>query len=135
MKLKPQHIIPYLNYKLMMKSESKSRPMIRELTYRNWGNKKISLGQAIQWKYKPLLLPLSSLTKKELEELGLILIEGAGRRNYEKAAKQWLSNNVYKAYGTMKISMSVAFVALNWCYKKHLDLFGWIDKGLAIKKV
>ena len=76
------------------------------------------------WMYKPILRPLSDLTKSELIEL---------RFDEGNDTLLWAANNI-EAYDCFIqfYETDLTYSVLEWAYKKHLDVFGLIDAGLAI---
>lgn len=125
MKLELKHLAPYLPYNLKMKRNG----FIGELlTIKNpkenslvdyyefqvncsdwWENNVDDLNP-----YKPILRPLSDLTKDELDEFTMCF-----RMYYNK------SNFDYRL---------MTYSDAELCFKKHVDVFGLIEKGLATDK-
>ena len=102
---------------------------------------------------KPILRPLSSITLEEAYELGVILTSAADMENVEVEVG---SVNVFGEHYTVviyqdktdeKLYFGVQFSSVGiagaepmlhevytWIFKNHFDIFGLIDKGLAIEK-
>lgn len=75
-------------------------------------------------KFKPYLLPLSSMNKKQKEELENL---GWSFDNFE-------INNVCECFGTYRefVSYLDCFELIDWLNKNHFDYRGLISMGLAI---
>jgi len=102
---------------------------------------------------KPILRPLSSMTKEEAYELGVIITSEADMEDMEVGVG---GINIFGEYYTSisyqdKVDKEFSFVVqfssigiagLNpityevyeWLFSKHFDIFGLIDEGLAIEK-
>lgn len=74
--------------------------------------------------FKPYLFPLSSMTKKQKEEIGNL---GWNFDNFE-------IHNVSECIGNYRefVTHSDCFVLIDWLNKNHFDYRGLIEKGLAI---
>ena len=116
MKLELKHLAPYLPYGLKFIDIPEGWNQQRELNT-----------HTIDWLLtdgKPILRPLSDLTKSELIEL---------RFDEGNDTLLWSANNVesYKDF-IQFYETDLTYSVLVWAYKKHLDVFGLIEKGLAI---
>ena len=77
---------------------------------------------------KPYLFPFSSMTEGQKEELN------------KKFNVRFLGNTLYSIHyhsegywGTdLELDLQDWLWFINWCYKNHFDIYGLIEKGLAI---
>lgn len=145
MKLELKHLAPYLPYELRLKSinDNWEGTLIglkndNLITGTKTGvfvqaDKPYNYEFAIPFKtVKPILRPLSDLTKeidhngerfvpiKEIERLFTVEIESEGNGNFEMA-------NIL--LDVLELPYCIVQKLLEW----HFDIFGLIDKGLAIK--
>jgi len=72
-------------------------------------------------KLKPILRPLSDMTKEERKECGNL--------DYDFSDDEIFNNMDWKYFDTLYSANQVI-----WLLSKHFDLFGLIDSGLAIDK-
>jgi hypothetical protein len=70
---------------------------------------------------KPILRPLSDMTEEELQECGNLV--------YDFSDDPELNNHKWQDFQTLLTSEQ-----FHWLLKKHFDLFGLIEAGLAIDK-
>ena len=137
MKLELKHLAPYLPYRLKFGSKEANNFDIELeiISIENFNEKGVYLKTSIDgdfhysswtngWGYKPILRPLSDLTKSELIELrfddcNVTLLWGA---------------NVAGTYDNFMqfYEKDLTYSVLEWLYEKHFDVFGLIEKGLAI---
>lgn len=82
-----------------------------------------------QYKAKPILYPLSSLTNKDIQDE--IMIRWGGGLS-DKAKENWLKEVTDEMMYTAFNALRYDFVEL--MLEKHIDLFGLIPSGLAIDK-
>lgn len=111
-----KNIIPYLPYKLNIYAPyliwSGNPP---EPSHEEYGETEIALNNCLKFinsGFPFVLCPLSDLSKEELNEFTACF-----RMYYNK------SNFDYKL---------MTYSDAELCFKKHIDIFGLIDKGLAI---
>ena len=102
---------------------------------------------------KPILRPLSSMTKEEAYELGVLLMGEADMEDKEVGiGKMVLMGSIYPTlmyqdkededYSVMIQFSStgisgidlIPYDAYEWLFNHHFDVFNLIDKGLAIAK-
>jgi len=119
-KLKLKHLAPYLPYKLMINCDFRDGDILS--CEMECISKEEAFLDGCDWNYKtntdfkPILRPLSDLTKEiELELDNNIIIEG--ERFY--------------SIGYMDIE-SMNYQKFCWFLERHYDVFGLIEKGLAI---
>lgn len=147
MKLERKHIIPYLDYRLKFKDYYSEQVIeiigiskvvnadktINEdaiILYLN-SDETILIDQSrFQLTFKPILLPLSDLTK-------LIEIDGVTFNPYDYWAKKVVSKEQWsKICETISDEYCKIMDLPAWCvnllYMWHFDVAGLIDKGLAI---
>ena len=75
-------------------------------------------------KIKPYLRPLSSMTKKEKEEIAFI------RDRDFQSVRKWVYDESIKETGNV---CHVTCGEIDYCNKRHLDYRGLIEKGLALE--
>mgnify|MGYP003635406600 CR=1 FL=1 len=130
MKLELKHLAPYLPYKLncMAQGEDKQSFEFQGVSDVTWIDLH-EIGRTVCDQYDiedvfPILRPLSDLTKSELIEL---------RFDEGNDTLLWAANNI-EAYDCFIqfYETDLTYSVLEWAYKKHLDVFGLIEKGLAI---
>ena len=125
MKLKLKHLAPYLPYDLNM--------LLKKDTWIDWKDQEIKPLRVLWFNdnqesigYKPILRPLSDLTPELLKEL---------RDSENKDLLLW---GVRGFEGDLtscnKYSYELTYHVLEWLYKNHIDVFGLIDKELAINR-
>ena len=157
-----KHLAPYLPYELQMayivKDEvvevgslnkvyiykSESHPIRYGINYNDAEH---------EWMFKPFLRPLSSITTEEAYELGVILTSEADMEDIEVGVggidilgeyytviryKDKVDEGFYfmiqfSSIGIVGINL-IPYEAYEWLFKNHFDVFGLIEKGLAIEK-
>ena len=102
---------------------------------------------------KPILRPLSSITLEEAYELGVILTSEADMEDIEvgvggvdvfgkyytviryqdKVDEEYSFMIQFSPIGIVGIDL-IPYEAYEWLFKNHFDVFGLIEKGLAIEK-
>jgi len=122
-KLKLEHLAPYLSYGLKFYSEKLSS---REVQI--WGmTTQTNLDDVLAFQNKPILRPLSDLTKDEkyLNVLRNLFVE-----NLIVCSK----GQIYLDQETGGVQLNVIEISniVNKLYEFHFDVFGLIEKGLAI---
>ena len=126
MNLELKHLAPYLPYRLKYSVFNKKGKLdLLEIGTNNIYNIITAVNKGVYGgEYKPILRPLSDLTKSELIEL---------RFDEGNDTLLWSANNVesYKDF-IQFYETDLTYSVLVWAYKKHLDIFGLIEKGLAI---
>ena len=135
MKLELRHLSPYLPYDLKGINYLKyiSTLGIRDevFTYTNfYENKKIkekftylSIDSFLNEKYKPILFPLSSLTKDDIKNFYQF-------NNYDLKSidlKEWAEDLIFLINEKEPFQLS----QFEYLFSKKFDVFGLIDAGLA----
>lgn len=102
---------------------------------------------------KPILRPLSSITTEEAYELGILLTSEADMEDIEvgvggidvfgeyytvvryqdKVDEEYSFMIQFSPIGIVGIDL-IPYKAYEWLFKNHFDVFGLIEKGLAIEK-
>jgi len=122
MKLELKHLAPYLPYKLKCLAQGEDKKVfdiqgITDFTDVDLHEK----GRTVNEQYDiedvfPILRPLSDLTRKELE------LEGFDSHidylTYENKGVDW--------------TLKAPYVMVEYLFSKYFDVFGLIEKGLAI---
>lgn len=156
MKLELKHIAPYLPYDLQVKCydsvwsvEGFRDGVVMSLFLID----KYTLTSAYLSDVKPILKPISSMTKEEAYELGVLLISEADMEDKEVGIGEMTLMGVtyptimyqdqededysvmirFSSIGISGIDL-VPYEAYEWLFKHHFDVFGLIGKGLAIAK-
>ena len=132
-KLELKHLAPYLPYELdfthldgkkLCTSRMKGLYILNEAIYVNGFNiNKYT-------KFKPILRPLSDLTK-EIEISGVKFIPRKTIKEWEKLT--W-SDDYFDEYFNRNVVDFIEWKYLKLLFEWHFDVFGLIEKGLAIKK-
>jgi hypothetical protein len=138
MKLELKHLAPYLPYGLKMihdfekVRESRNKPLKPFITtlegteFVYWRTNEIH-----KYRFKPILRPLSDLTKEinnEKHTINFIPIEVLQLHNNVKIDADGLVTDGKDEYGINWLSYESFQLLLQW----HFDVFGLIEKGLAI---
>lgn len=125
MKLQLKHLAPYLPYELQIFSES-TKSIYTLVHYRNILDTNIEEVLQIDW-YKPILRPLTDLKyinednkHNILEEVGLLSLALNNGNIYAQIRESKIKTTRYEVY--------------EYLFKNHFDVFGLIEKGLAINK-
>lgn len=134
MKLKLKHLSPYLPYRLKCEVNKLSQTEIREatgcklnhLSYINKFVYKVYFGvYGYEFKYiKPILRPLSDLTKDDFEYLNQKLLK---KDKFGIGDKGQLV-----AFGCVGLKLKSINNYFQYLFKNHYDVFGLIEKDLAI---
>lgn len=135
LELKIEYLAPYLPYGLKLKSWHKDNEYHIMTMCDKSGLSNLSISEVIDnqdehYNYKPILRPLSDLTKE---------IASSEHRNYKFIEVLQLHNNVKidsngvvtdgkDEYGIHWLAYESMQLLLKW----HFDVFGLIEKGLAI---
>jgi len=146
-KLELKHLAPYLPYGLKFYIED-LRSHVKPFSWTL--GVETNLGEVLENQNKPILRPLSDLTKGELEEFyNSDKIEKGTLEILKKKSANWYETiwdirfkhnegiGIEKD-GLCYTSFGIGFHAKytqeqwEWFYSKHLDVFGLIEKGLAI---
>lgn len=156
MKLELKHIAPYLPYDLQVKCynivwnvEGLRDGVVMSLFLID----NYTLTSAYLSDVKPILRPISSMTKEEAYELGAILINEADIKDKEIGIGEMrimgatYPTIMYQDQEDEDYSVTIQFSSIGisgidlipheayeWLFKHHFDIFNLIDKGLAIKK-
>ena len=115
MKLELKHLAPYLPYGLEIEN---SIGKIIQLTV-------MDFGYHVDRGFKPILRPLSDLTK---EDVALI----TEYSDIENVAYNGNPSNLYFTNTEEKTFLEDYVDSLNYLYSRHFDVFGLIEAGLAI---
>lgn len=125
--LKLEHLAPYLPYGLKVKLNLKVNNIFTVIEMAvfvdGWGIRKKGSGGYFtnqNWYIKPILRPLSDLTKKDLKYLensDPIELIGKGCIDVDSATRMMAKENLNN---------------IQYLCKRHFDIHGLIDDGLAI---
>jgi len=123
-KLELKHLAPYLPYKLKCEFERTYENTIEilvgiEKTDKNYVCLFGEFGEFIPTQVKPILRPLSDLTKKEMKQFGFDEYDGTKPHCIRK-------RNVWYMVTSLSYCQFIDLCSL------HVDVFGLIEKGLAI---
>ena len=156
MKLEFKHIAPYLPYDLQVKCydsvwsvEGFRDGVVMSLFLID----KYTLTSAYLSDVKPILKPVSSMTKEEAYELGTILISEVDMEDKEigigevrlmgatyptivykdKEDEEYSVTIQFSSIGISGIDL-IPYEAYEWLFKNHFDVFGLINRGLAVIK-
>ncbi len=126
-KLELKHLAPYLPYGLKLQFIFKKEKIFLLSTYDEYknGEQTILIAQALNGYYKPILRPLSDLTK-EIEVNGekFVPIDYYAFKNDINYIIEF--QNKYSHYKSVKYGI------MEKLFEWHFDVFGLIEKGLAI---
>ena len=154
MKLELKHITPYLPYDLQVKcydnvwSVEAFRKGVSLFLMDDSALTSADLSDV-----KPILRPLSSITKEEAYEFGVLLMGEADMEDKEvgigemrlmgatyptivykdKEDEEYSITIQFSSVGISGIDL-VPYEAYEWLFNHHFDVFNLIDKGLAIAK-
>ena len=114
---------PYLPYGLKICSQSNSDEdcIICEIGVTTKVNV-FTIDYVIEYGYKPLLRPLSDLTKEVIDKLGASFVH----HKYEPSSEKIVRNKIK----TNTLYFRDAMILI----ENHYDIFGLIDAGLALPK-
>ena len=154
MELELKHITPYLPYELQVDYNGKVWYTDSVILY----NRVVLLTEdastsASICEVKPILTPLSSMTKEEAYEFGVLLMGEADMEDKEigigemrlmgatyptivykdKEDEEYSITIQFSSVGISGIDL-VPYEAYEWLFKHHFDVFNLINKGLAIEK-
>ena len=156
MKLELKHIAPYLPYDLQVKCydivwsvEGLRDGVVMSLFLID----KYTLTSAYLSDVKPILKPISSMTKEEAYELGILLISEADMEDKEigigemtlmgvayptivykdKEDEEYSVTIQFSSIGISGIDL-IPYEAYEWLFKNNFDVFGLINRGLAVIK-
>jgi len=123
-KLELKHLAPYLPYGLKVKDIAYSATFGLSLT-------NIILPLKDNEYYKPTLRPLSDLNESEIDNIYTLFID-----NRHDIEREWIEINV-NMLKTEHFSIKWAidlmpYLLMEYLYEHHYDVFGLIEKGLAI---
>jgi hypothetical protein len=132
MKLELKHIAPYLPYGLKICWENiESNIVIVTMDLTGEKTNTINLLDVIELEYKPILRPLSHLTK-EIEDTEECLLDyiveklGSHCVNYD----DWVSSAIED--GIELRIVQAPYEVIEYCFENHYDVFQLIPRGLAI---
>ena len=151
MKLKLKNIAPYLPYGLMIKVEN-GVDTIESIDEEGTANIDCEFSYEMG-EYKPILRPISSMTKEEAYELGTILISEADMEDKEigigemrimgttyptiaykdKEDEEYSVTIQFSSIGISGIDL-IPYEAYEWLFKNNFDVFGLINRDLAVIK-
>lgn len=122
MKLEIKHLAPYLPYKIQMMCSKKKRTL-------TVGGCNFMLASQI----KPILRPLSDLTKTlfQFEYGNPKTLEDWINGNCDLGQLKWVLQDIAKEQRQERI-MDLPYFVADYLFKYHFDIFGLIEKGLAI---
>lgn len=136
-KLESKHIVGYLPYGLKMYWED-----LNEYPQTPWLLKCHNIDLALENQNKPILRPLSDLTK-EIEHNGEKFVPmGWFEKNINKNISFYLPSNldiplqidIITENYSQTIDLFEGYLAVQKLYEWHFDIHGLIEKGLAIDK-
>lgn len=136
-KLEAKHIAPYLPYKLMFwHTKLKNKQEMSKMKVRKDGDihvdiesdKLVYISSINDSWIKPILRPMSDLTKKiKVNDVDIIPIEGMFLTCGERGIlTSWANEN--KCW----LGTQVSYLVYENLFELHFDVFGLIDKGLAV---
>ena len=166
MKLELKHLAPYLPYGLQVNANNSDLHIenftgeISSWEYYNtrfnvWNEYKIKSHMVSIESIKPILRPISSMTKEEACEFGVLLIGKVDMEDKKvRVGDMELMGDTYPTimyqdqedddysvmvqFSSTGISVSVVdlmpYVAYEWLFKNHFDVFDLIGNNLAIEK-
>lgn len=128
MKLKIKHISPYLPYGLKCQTTDKGKIVISELNAAYSDNSYTFMNIVESEKgfndIKPLLKPMSSLNRTYVSELAKLIISIDEKYTIDVAGK------MVESFKSKPLNMP--YVIVQKLFEWHFDVFGLIEKGLAI---
>jgi hypothetical protein len=124
MKLELKHLAGYLPYGLGIYSETYGIKSIMTISGNGGDNPSDSIESVLSGKFKPLLRPVSSLDTQEL----INDLHG----NLPDNVFDWIDSFNLNSVDKNEAILCAPFPVIQWCYKNHIDIYGLIDKGLAI---
>lgn len=138
MKLELKHLAPYLPYDLGIsrynnidKEFKKSHIMTASGGYDKWGIDSVLKGKTIHGSdLKPILRPLSDLTKEEFKKqlsFGMIYDENTWFEGFEDGRLTIGSTTINAC-----VNRNVYYQDFLVLFENHFDVFGLIESGLAI---
>jgi len=131
MKLELKHLAPYLPYRLKMRCIEDKTNHILTIAHQTYDLSTVGLYPILKGdfykKFKPILRPLSDLTKDLYQDE--ILIRWGGGLS-EKATVKWLK----AVTDEMKLTAynALRFDFVEFMLEHHFDIFNLIPQGLAI---
>ena len=154
MKLELKHLAPYLPYGLQVEYRGKVTTLdALDSTGGAFVGENRMVSFVNQRHIKPALRPISSMSKKEAYEFGVLLTSEADMEDKEVGiGKMVIMGSIYPTlmyqdkededysimirFGSTGISgvYLIPYDAYEWLFNHHFDVFGLINKGLAIKK-
>lgn len=122
-KLELKHLAPYLPYELKIRCGEISHPI---LTCADINEFEITIKEVfINSAYKPILRPLSDLTK-EIQVNGEKFVPIDKINEYDETAMSY-SLSFY-----IDCTLRLPYYVIKYLFEWHFDVFGLIEKGLAI---
>ena len=140
MELKLEHIVGYLPFGLKMQyienGKIISTGILRRISHNDFETHPTRLSINYQneehiWMFKPLLLPLSSLTKEQLIKVGSIICDldnGNMNQLLIEVGKDFINGKIDKIDLVRTIKLT------EYLYSIHADLHNLIPNNLAIDK-
>tara|TARA_R110002124_G_scaffold281430_1_gene455747 strand:+ start:96191 stop:96622 length:432 start_codon:yes stop_codon:yes gene_type:complete len=128
-----KELAPYLPYGLKIDSGGFEDTRIMDADIES-NCKIINIGACIRMQYKPLLRPLSDLTKEEYWKLSGKDSKDSFGFWYGKDKRYGFLH--FEGYTSRQYSLDIInkipYYAFEFLVKNHFDVFGLIEKGLAI---
>lgn len=120
MELELKHLAAYLPYglKVTKKDWAKIFKMDNDGTTLNC----VGIDYILKVNAKPILRPLSYLTKEEVNGFSVGV----------RLQLRHLINNEIELFDDEAFLSRVSYYELDWLFERHFDVFGLIEKGLAI---
>jgi len=127
-KLELHHLAPYLPYGLRV---IKGNGFTEMLSAYNDGKDYISVLQVVRGMGKPLLVPVSELNASNQDFVDICeWLYGQERDNFD---------GIYGVFGWFDIKkddlLNLPYKVVNKLFEYHFDVFGLIEKSLAINKL
>ena len=132
MKLRLKHLAPYLPYGLeIMNYNGEAKPIVKKLE-----SLRTFTGALAHPKSKPILRPLIDLTKDKnfIDFCDEEIICGSWRFKYDEILIniETTEKNVFLLVNSGEVADECPLLFYNWLLQNHYDIFGLIEKGLAI---
>lgn len=135
MKLETKHLAPYLPYGLQVEYRGKATTLD---ALENEDGAFVGENRKMSFVYlkhiKPILRPLSSMLLSEATYINNLLDTGVFLFVDDAGYAQIGITKYVQSEGDAFVSLSNILTASEYLFKKHFDVFGLINKGLAVEK-
>lgn len=133
MKLELKHLAPYLPYDCKVITNTKHIGFLSFTGNKSRQYHHLTIDYVLDNQLKPILRPLSDLTK-EMDFAGyksypmqeFYIMYGGGTGSKSQFEKDYYDNIIYTPY------KSLSYETVEKLFEWHFDVFGLIEKGLAI---